>query len=139
MTDELTPEEQAELNALMNSVPGNSDKKYSTHSFLYDVATTKDTTRLGFLKEEEIGQLTNPIRSFKHLELFANKIMNNPELAGFFGASSEIGTSTSLSREGFLTKLAVIQKKQIEDVTKQPRKNKGWFSKKEEAPEGPQM
>ena len=44
---------------------------------------------------------------------------------------AEITTATSLSKEGFLLRLSVTQKKELADVTAKPKKNKGWFRKKD--------
>ena len=131
MTEELTMEEKEELKDILGGYP-NVDNKQSVHTFLHNVATAKDTTKLGNLKEEEIGMLSNPIRSFKHLALFSKEIMKNDSLANFFNSSSEIGTSTSLSREGFLTKLAVVTRREMADVTAPRKENKGWFKKKDD-------
>ena len=131
--EELTPAEREELKGLLGYGSSMPETQHNTHTFLHNVATAEDTTKIGYLKEEEIGTLENPIRSFKFLALFSDKIMNKPELRDFFLQRSEIGTATSLSRSGFLTKLAVVQRRELADVTKQPKKeNKGWFKKKED-------
>lgn len=139
MSEELSEAERIELAGLManygTSLP---EGKQNVHTFLHNVATAKDTTKLGNLLNEEIGSLENPIRAFKFLALFANDVMGKKELGEFFDKRSEIGTSTSLSRGGFLTKLAVIQRRELtsKDISTTERKeNKSWFkSKKEEAP-----
>ena len=136
--EQLSAEDQKILDSLMGNVPGTSNEKYTSHSFLYDVAKSKDTTKTGFLKEEEIGVMSNPIRSFKHLALFSKDIMKNDDLYNFFNASSEIETSTSLSREGFLTKLAVVTRKEFSDITKTRKENKSWFKKKDTTPQPPE-
>jgi len=132
MEEELTPQEREELKELMGYAGPVDSSRQTVHSFLHNVATAKDTTKLGNLREEEIGLLSNPVRSFKHLALFSRKIMKSDELADFFDNSSEIGTSTSLSRDGFLTKLAVVTRKELADVTKPRKENKGWFSRKKD-------
>jgi hypothetical protein len=129
MSEELSEAERIELASLMGnygaSIP---EGKQNVHTFLHNVAVANDTTKLGNLKDEEIGTLENPIRSFKFLALFAEKVMKKDELKNFFNARSEIGTSTSLSRGGFLTKLAVVQRRELADVTKpEVKPNKGWF------------
>lgn len=133
MNEELTDTEKEELKDILGYGGVADNSRQTVHSFLHNVATAKDTTKLGNLREEEIGLLSNPVRSFKHLALFSDSIMKNPELANFFNSSSEIGTATSLSRDGFLTKLAVVNRKEIADVTKPRKENKGWFSKKDDS------
>jgi len=112
------------------------DPKQNVHTFLFNVATADDTTKLGNLKEEEIGMMPNPIRAYKNLGLFAKDIMGKDELYSFFNANSEIVTSTSLSREGFLVDHAVIQKRELKDATKPRKPNSSWFKPKNKSTEG---
>lgn len=137
MTDEisnteLTDSEKKEIQDLLGYGSNLPDAKQNVHTFLHNVATADDTTKLGFLKDEEIGNMTNPTRAYKHLALFANEIMNKPSLQSYFLANSEIMTSTSLSRQGFLVDRAVVQKRELKDTTMKPRKeNSSWFKKKD--------
>lgn len=127
----LSESEKKEFAELLGYGGNLPEPKQNVHTFLFNVATADDTTKLGYLKEEEIGMLSNPIRSYKHLAQFARDIMNKDELATFFGGSSEIVTSTSLSRGGFLVDRAVVQKRELKDTTKAMGKtNSSWFKKK---------
>jgi hypothetical protein len=131
--EELTEAERAEIKDILGYGSIVPESKQNVHTFLHNVATAEDTTKLGNLKEEEIGSLSNPIRSYKHLALFARGIMKKEELANFFNSNSEIVTSTSLSREGFLVDRAVVQKRELRDTTKRNRvQNKSWFKKKDD-------
>jgi len=127
MVEELTPTEQQELAKILSSAP-TPDEKHSVFTFLDNVAKAKDTTKTGFLKDEEIGMLENPTRTYKELGLFANEIMHNPNLSKFFNSESEIVTSTSLSRNAMLLRLAITTQKQIADVTKAGKSSKGIIS-----------
>lgn len=110
------------------------EEKQNVHVFLNKVSESKDTTKTGFLTETEVGIPQHPTRMFKGLALHAKMIMDNEDLADYFNKESEVLTSTSLSREGFLVKQATVTRRQIEDVTKPKKENKGWFKKKEEKP-----
>lgn len=112
-----------------------AETKQNVHTFLHNVATAEDTTKLGNLKEDEIGLPSNPLRVYKNMALFANDIMENEELAKYFLDESEIITSTSLSKEALLLRLAVTQKRELADVTKTRKENKGWFKKKDDKEE----
>lgn len=130
MDEQITPQEQEELKQLLGAaaVP---DEKHNTHSFLTKVVEEDDTTKVGNLEIEEIGEPKLPQRTLKELALFSKEIANMPEFAEYFNKEAEILTSTSLSKEGFLTKLATITTRQVADITQQPKKkNKGWFKKK---------
>lgn len=133
MTDDapLSDSEKKEIQDLLGYGGNLPEPKQNVHTFLFNVATADDTTKLGFLKEEEIGMLPNPIRAYKNLSLFARDIMDNEELSKFFNNHSEIITSTSLSRQGFLVDRAVVQKRELKDTTKPMKENKGWFKSKD--------
>lgn len=109
------------------------EEKHNVHKFLHDVATSEDTTKVGNLTIEELGMPRLTLRTYKDLALISGKIMNNSFLAEYYNAQAEILTSTSLSKDGKLINLAVLQKRQIEDVTKPRKENGGWFKKKEPA------
>ena len=129
----LTESERSELVSYLTGYgsPIPSDKE-NLHTFLTKVVTSPDTTKLGYLKDEEIGMPKNPIRTHKELALFSDKVIENQLFVDYFNGLSEITTSTSLSRNAKLLNLAVIQRKQVEDITKPKKKNKGWFKKKED-------
>lgn len=130
---ELTEEERKELEkyglSYGNPVP---EEKHNVHTFLNKIATSEDTTKTGFLIEDEVGNVRHPTRAYKNAALIAKDIMNNENLFDYFKKKSEIITSTSLSRSGFLAKLAIVQEKRIADVTPQKKENKGWFKKKDD-------
>lgn len=134
---ELTKDEKAALGDYLGGYGTPiQEEKHTVHKFLHDVAIAQDTTKVGFLKDEEIGIPKNPIRTHKSLALISDKIMDNPYFKDFFLCESEIVTSTSLSRDAKLLNTAVIQRRQIEDVTKPKKQNKGWFKKKEDDENG---
>ena len=129
--EELTESEKQEIKDLLGYGSNLPDTKHNVHTFLNNVATAEDTTKLGNLEANELGNLNNPVRAFKHLGIFAERIMHKKDLAGFFYGNSEIGTSTSLSKEGFLVKQATLQKRVLADETKKRKPNKGWFKSKD--------
>ena len=140
MVDELTPAEKEELKDYLGYGSMLPDSKQNVHTFLHNVATADDTTKLGNLNNDEIGMAENPVRAYKFLSTFSNTVMKKQELANFFKERSEILTSTSLSRNATLIRLAVTQKKELADVSSiaPPKENKGWFKKKKQAQdEGP--
>lgn len=133
MSEELSADEMLELQKFMNSA-GNApvaDEKYGHHKFLHDVSIAPDTTKTGFLKDEEIGIPKNPIRTYKDISLDCNDIMVNPFFAQHFMNLSENVTSTSLSRGAKLITLAATSQRLIGEVgNKDKKENKGWFKKK---------
>ena len=109
-----------------------SEEKQNVHTFLHNVVVAKDTTKVGNLTEEEVGKPKLPLRTIKELELFCKVIMNQEDFADYFKKKGEIMTATSLSKDAKLITLAVVQKREVADLTgAQPKKqNKSWFKKK---------
>lgn len=129
----LTPEESGELARFMSgygaTVP---DDKHNIHKFLHDVVTTKDTTKLGYLTDDEVGLPKLPQRSLKELALFCNEIADMKWYGDYFEKRAEILTSTSLSKNAKLLETAVTTTRQIADVTKKAKQlKKSWFGKKD--------
>ena len=139
MEEELTPTEQEQLKELMKDYGSpNPEEKHNQHVFLSKVASSEDTTKTGFLRDDELGFTRFSLRSYKEMELAARSLQLNDTWANYFQKKGEILTATSLSRNGFLTNLAVIQRKQIEDMnlSEQRKENKGWFTKKDKSATG---
>jgi len=130
--EELTQEELALLeDALKSQGSPAQDEKHNAHVFLNKVASSNDTTKTGNLGDEEIGVTPYSQRTYKKLQLLCDDLIDDEIWAEYFKKKSEILTATSLSRGGFLTGLAVVQRREIADVTKHPaQENKGWFRKK---------
>ena len=116
MTDDMT-EKQAE--ALLRSF---SEGKKTIHSFFTDIIKTKDTTKTGYLTEEELGTPHLPVRSYKELSLFCKSVAVDKSWEDYFSDMSEIHTSSCLSKDGILIKLSVTQKKELADVTPKAKK-----------------
>lgn len=108
-----------------------AEEKYNVHLFLHRVATADDTTKVGYLKDEEIGVPLNHLRGLKEFALISEKIIGNTFFRDFFLAEAENITATSLSREGFLVKQATTQTKRLGDITKVRKPSKSWFKKKD--------
>ena len=105
-------------------------EKANAISFFTDVIKSDDTIKTGNLELLELGEPRLPLRSLKGLELFSKDIYEDEGWASYFEKKAEILTSTSLSKDAILIKLAVTSKKELADVSpKEKKKNKGWFRK----------
>lgn len=139
MSEELSEEDKQIVDEYLrnrtdNSASNNSpmpEEKHNVHLFLHKVATADDTTKLGNLGSEEVGMPRLTLRAYKDLSLIADTIMDNKFISKYYKDNAEILTSTSLSKDAKLVSLAVLQKRQIEDVTKPKKENRGWFKKEE--------
>ena len=112
--------------------------QHNMHSFLTNVVASDDTTKTGNLSQEELGYSNLPVRTYKELSLFCGSIADDEGWEKYFDSMSEIQTSTSLSKEGFLMRMANTIKKELADVTKKTKKNSGWFKGKNQEQQ-PQM
>ena len=131
-TVELSEAEKEELAKALGYGTTQSDNKHTTHTFLFNIATAEDTTKVGNIEKDELGTPRHPTRAYKQLALIAEKIMDNDDLASYWKLKSENITATSLSKEGFLPKLAVITRREIADMTKRRKPNRGWFKKRDD-------
>ena len=130
MTDEQALLKLAQ--AMKDNAPTQEDKQ-NVHVFLMNVATADDTTKTANLKDDkdfsELGIPSYTVRGAKEMALVADKIMGNNYFKDYFQKEAEITLATSLSRDGFLVKQATVQVKQVADMTKRRKINKGWFGK----------
>ena len=136
--EELSEQEKASLREYLGVGATLPEERHNTHSFLNKVATARDTTKVGNLDKDELGMPRINLRTLKEMALIAGTIMANEKLKEYYTAKGEILTSTSLSKNATLINLAVIQKRQIEDiqVNKVRQENKGWFKKKDDGLQG---
>lgn len=132
---DLTEEEIVQRLSQLAGTQPTPEEKMNIHSFLQKVILEKDTTKLGYLKDEELGTLTYPLRTYKFIELHLRDVGHANKYADLYKKKAEIITSTSLSRDGKLLDLAVIQRREFGNITKKRKVNSGWFGKKEK-PEG---
>jgi len=123
--------------AMKDGVPSHEDRT-NVHTFLLNVVQAeeiKKTSKLGNLRDDkDMNELGNPIwnvRGSLGMGLVADKIMDNEYFQTYFEKDAAITLDTSLSREGFLIKHATITTKQVADVTRRRKVNKGMFGKKE--------
>jgi len=120
-------EEQAEQ--LVRSM---MEQKETPHSFFTRVIKHPDSTKIGNLDIEELGVSTHPVRTYKELALFCDKICDDGFTKEYYEELSEIQLATSLSKEGFLIKQVGTRTQQYADTTnKQKSKVKKGFFKKE--------
>ena len=124
---ELTEQEAQEI------IRQFGEGKANLHSFFTNVIKSDDTTKTGNLDTTELGLPILPVRTYKELDLFCRDIAGQDVFADYFKKMSEIMTSTSLSKDALLLKLAVTIKKEVADTSPEPKKqNRGWFKSKEQ-------
>ena len=118
--------------AMKDNAPTAEDRQ-SVHAFLHNVATAEETTKVGNLRDDkemnELGVPNHNVRGSLEMARISDKIMDNEFFKSYFKAEAEETLATSLSREGFLVRQATTVTKNIADVTKRRKVNKGWFGK----------
>lgn len=119
--------------AMKGNAPTAEDKQ-SVHTFLHNVATAEITTKIGNLRDDkdmnELGYPDHNVRGSLDMARISDKIMGNDFFKEYFESEAESTLATSLSRDGFLVRQATTQTKQVADVTKRRKINKGWFGSK---------
>lgn len=136
MADELSPEEELLLKAAMaNYGSPAQEEKNNVHTFLKHVVDSPDTTKLGNLEAQEVGFIKYPLRTMKDCALIAEKIIGNDYVKDYYNKKSEIVSAPSLSKDAKLISLAVVQRREIGDITRRRRPNAGWFRPKQKEEE----
>jgi hypothetical protein len=115
----------------VNAVIPQGEEKHNVHKFLSEISRSKDTTKTGNIGKEELGTTPYAERTYKRLQLDSNILVNDDIWADYFAKSAEVVTSTSLSKDGFLAKLAIMQRRDLADVSPEQKENKGWFKSKD--------
>lgn len=133
--EEMT-DEQAILKiaqAMKDNAP-TPDEKQNVHTFLINVIKEEEplnVSKVGNLRDDkevnEIGLPTWNVRGAFEMARISDRIMGNTFFKEFFEAQAVETLATSLSREAFLVRQASVQTKQIADVTKRRKINKGMF------------
>lgn len=106
------------------------ERKDNIFKFFREILSIPDTTRVGNLKDTELGQSRLGVRHYLEASIYADA-EGLGTVARYLRQKAGIITSTSMSRKGFWSKLFVTQIKKEQKVTpKEPKK--GWFGAKKE-------
>jgi len=134
MEEQLTQEEVDLLAQSGLGYPQQEDKN-NIFTFFKKVLSMDDTSRTANLTETELGGVRIPVRTLEMLSLYCCQ-MGLTGLGEHFMKEAQVITNTSLSREGFLDKLVVTSKKEMETSTRMPptaSQKRRWFKKKNPA------
>jgi len=103
-------------------------------NFFLEIVRAEDTTKIGNLTIDELGTPPLPIRTLKELANDCDLIPSMSSFAKSFRTESEDILASSLSKEGFLIKARITQKKEFLDKKKKSR-IKSFFGREKEEPE----
>lgn len=122
--------------AMKDNAPSQEEKQ-NVHSFLVNVVKEDEPNiivKIGNLRDDkevnELGLPTYNVRGALEMARISDKIMGNEFFKEWFEACATENVSTSLSREGFIIKMATTTTKQVADATKRRKINKGMFGSK---------
>jgi hypothetical protein len=135
-TEEMSDNEAImKIAAAMKDNAPSQEEKQNVHTFLFNVVTAKDTTKIGNLRDDkdynELGFPNWTVRGSLDMARISGMVMDNPFFEEYFKQAAEDALATSLSRNGFLIRQASVQTRQIVDATRRKKTNKGWFKKEE--------
>lgn len=99
--------------------------------FFLEIIRTENNNKIGNLTDDELGMPLLPVRTLLELERDCEGIESLSALKTEFKSQANAILGTSLTREGFLIKARITQKKELLDNQKK-KKRTGWFGKKEE-------
>jgi hypothetical protein len=126
---------EAEADELRDFIRKAGEEK-GIDQFFLEIIRASDNLKIGNLTKDEIGLPRLPTRTL--LEL-ADDCELIPSLSSFktdFRKQAQDMVNTSLSKEGFLIRARITQKKELLDSTKKKEKRRGLFgSRKEESEE----
>lgn len=113
-------------------------EKEDLYSLFKWIIARQDSSKIGFLRKEELGMLNLSVRDCQKIHLLGN-VFNHKGFANFFKAQGEIILATSLSRDAHLIDLFVTTQKrttkareiQMQNLIQPPeRKRKGLFGRR---------
>jgi len=138
-TEEISDDEAImKIAAAMKDNSPMQEEKQNIHTFLVNVVQTEEIDKLskvGNLRDDkDLNELGIPrwhVRGGLEMARVSDMIMNNEFFRKYFQAQVSETLATSLSREGFLIRQGTTQTKQVADVTRRRKVNKGWFGKEQ--------
>ena len=136
MSEEEAIFEQEETRNAMGYGFPQEEEKHNLIAFFKEIIRNQFNAKTANLQNDELGMAKIPVRTNMEIASYCN-LMDDPAMAGAFMDDAQILLSTSLSREGFLPKLAVTTQKFSETSLKKQlgqQQKKGLFkSKNQEA------
>lgn len=101
-------------------------------NFFLEVIRNKDSLKIGNLTVDEIGTPEVPLRTIVELAKDCESVPSLSSFAKDFKSQAISMIATSLSKEGFLIKARITQKKEVLGTDKRKeRSKKGLFGRKE--------
>ena len=123
----VTQSEAEELRDLIR----NATEEKGIDNFFLGIIRDDNSLKIGNLTEEELGMPQIPLRSMIDLASDCEKIPALIDLGNDLKKQAQNLIASSLSKEGFLIKSRITQKKEFADTKKKRVVKKGLFGSKE--------
>lgn len=121
---------EAEVDDLRDFIRKAGEEK-GIDNFFLEIIRADNNLKIGNLEKTEIGLPKVPIRTLLELSDDCDMIPSMSSFAEDFKKQAQDMVNTSLSKEGFLIRARITQKKELLDVTKKKKRRVGLFGKKE--------
>lgn len=127
---------EAEVDDLRDFIRKAGEEK-GIDNFFLEIIRADNNLKIGNLERAEIGLPKVPIRTLLELADDCDMIPSMSSFANDFKKQAQDIVNTSLSKDGFLIRARITQKKELLDSTKKKTKRRGLFGfgKKEEGEE----
>lgn len=123
--------EQAEAEELRDFYRKFGLEEKGIDNFFLEIVRTDDTSKVGNLDKDELGTPILPVRNLLELSDDCSLIPSMSTFQEKFKSQAENILKTSLSKDGFLIKARITQKKEFADKKKKKVRT-GLFGKKED-------
>lgn len=132
MDNEYKEETQlrSQMNELEEFLRKQAVEEKGIDAFFLEIIRAEDSTKIGNITSDELGMPQLPVRTLFELGNDCSNIPSLSSLGASFRSQAENILSTSLSKEGFLIKARITQKKEFLDQKKKKYK-RTLFGKKE--------
>ena len=101
-------------------------------NFFLEIIRDKDSLKVGNLTDTELGTPKLPLRTLVDLTRDCSLVPSLSSMKDSFEKQTQSLIASSLSKEGFLIKARITQKKELVDKDKRKQRRKGLFGRKEE-------
>jgi len=101
-------------------------------NFFLEIIRNDDSLKIGNLTDTELGLPRLPLRTLVELTDDCRIIPSMSAFADDFEKQAQTLIASSLSKEGFLIKARITQKKELVDKDKRKQRRRGLFGRREE-------
>lgn len=125
---------EAEADELRDFIRKAGEEK-GIDNFFLEIIRASDNLKIGNLTKDEIGLPRLPVRTLLELSDDCHIILSMSSFETDFKKQAQDMVNTSLSKEGFLVRARITQKKELLDSTKKKERRRSLFGGREKESE----